>query len=85
MVHASGESVPLPDASFDIAFCDHGAMTFADPYKTGPEVARLLRDSGLLAFNMTSPPRMLVAEDPRTDRPNHPTRTFVFRFAPLCA
>jgi SAM-dependent methyltransferase len=54
LVHASAESVPLPDASFDIVFCDHGAMTFADPYKTVPEAARLLRGGGLLAFNMTS-------------------------------
>ena len=34
LVHASAEAVPLPDASFDIVFCDHGAMTFADP-RTG--------------------------------------------------
>ena len=34
LVHGSGEAVPLPDASFDIVFCDHGAMSFADPYRT---------------------------------------------------
>src|SRR5665811_599792 len=37
LVHGSAESVPLPDASFDIVFCDHGAMSFADPYRTVPE------------------------------------------------
>jgi SAM-dependent methyltransferase len=51
LIHASAESVPLPDASFDIVFCDHGAMTFADPYRTVPEAARLLRPGGLFAFN----------------------------------
>jgi len=51
LVHASAESVPLPDASFDIVFCDHGAMTFADPYRTVPEAARLLRPGGLFAFS----------------------------------
>ena len=51
LVHASAEDVPLPDASFDIVFCDHGAMTFADPYLTVPEVARLLRPGGLFAFS----------------------------------
>lgn len=51
LVHASAEAVPLPDASFDIVFCDHGAMTFADPYRTVPEAARLLRPGGLFAFN----------------------------------
>ena len=47
--------MPLPDASFDIVFCDHGAMTFADPYRTVPEAARLLRPGGLFAFNHHSP------------------------------
>jgi SAM-dependent methyltransferase len=51
LVHASAESVPLPDASFDIVFCDHGAMTFADPYRTVPEAARLVRPGGLFAFS----------------------------------
>ena len=55
LIHASAERVPLPDASFDVVFCDHGAMTFADPYLTVPEVARLLRPGGLFAFNHGSP------------------------------
>jgi SAM-dependent methyltransferase len=55
LVHASAERVRLPDASFDIVFCDHGAMTFADPYRTVPEAARLLRPGGLFAFNHGSP------------------------------
>jgi SAM-dependent methyltransferase len=55
VVHASAEAVPLPDQSFDIVFCDHGAMTFADPYRTVPEAARLLRPGGLFAFSHHSP------------------------------
>ena len=55
LVHASAEKVPLPDASFDIVFCDHGAMTFADPYLTVPEVSRLIRPGGLFAFSHSSP------------------------------
>ena len=51
LIHASAENVPLPDASFDVVFCDHGAMTFADPYRTVPEAARLLRPGGLFAFS----------------------------------
>ena len=54
LVHASAEHVPLPDQSFDVVFCDHGAMSWADPYKTVPEAARLLRPGGLLAFSQTS-------------------------------
>jgi SAM-dependent methyltransferase len=55
LLHASAESVPLPDAAFDTVFCDHGAMVFADPYRTVPEVARLLRDGGTFAFSMHTP------------------------------
>jgi SAM-dependent methyltransferase len=55
LVQASAEAVPLADASFDIVFCDYGAMTFADPYRTVPAVARVLRPGGLFAFNTSSP------------------------------
>jgi SAM-dependent methyltransferase len=55
LVHAAAEATGLPAASFDVVFCDHGAMTFADPYGTVPEVARLLRPGGLLAFSMHTP------------------------------
>ena len=55
LIHGSAEHVPLPDASFDIVFCDHGAMTFADPYRTVQEAARLLRPGGLFAFSHHTP------------------------------
>ncbi len=55
LVAGSGESVPLPDASFDVVFCDHGAMSFADPKRTVAEASRLLRPGGLFAFNIASP------------------------------
>ncbi|MEP6468529.1 MAG: class I SAM-dependent methyltransferase [Chloroflexota bacterium] len=55
LVHASAEAVPLPDERFDTVFCDHGAMVFADPHRTVPEVSRLLRDGGTFAFSMFTP------------------------------
>ena len=55
LVHASAEAIPLPDESFDVVFCDHGALTFADPYRAVPEAARLLRPGGLLAFSHSTP------------------------------
>jgi len=55
LVEASAEDVPLADASFDIVFCDWGAMTFCDPTRTVPEAARLLRPGGLFAFSTASP------------------------------
>src|SRR4029077_19350295 len=55
LVQASAEEVPLPDASFDVVFCDHGGMTFGDPYRTVPEASRLLRPGGLLAFSHSPP------------------------------
>ena len=55
LVCASGERVPLAAESFDIVFCDHGAMSFCDPYRSVPEVARLLRPGGRLAFAHSTP------------------------------
>ena len=55
LLHASAEAVPLTDASFDIVFCDHGAMTYCDPRRTVPEAGRILRQGGLLAFSAATP------------------------------
>jgi SAM-dependent methyltransferase len=55
LVHSSAEETPFDDGSFDIVFCDHGAMTFGDPYRTVPEAARVLRPGGLFAFSMSTP------------------------------
>ncbi|MGD0453303.1 MAG: class I SAM-dependent methyltransferase [Solirubrobacteraceae bacterium] len=55
LVHSSAEATPFADQSFDVIFCDHGAMAFADPHLTIPEAARLLRPGGLLAFSMNTP------------------------------
>jgi len=54
LIEANAEEVPLPDASFDVVFCDHGALSFTDPRRTLPEAARLLRPGGLLAFSIIS-------------------------------
>jgi ubiquinone/menaquinone biosynthesis C-methylase UbiE len=67
LIEASAEDVPLPDASFDIVFCDWGAMTFCDPQKTVPEAARLLRPGGLFAFANGSPIHY-ICQDVKTDK-----------------
>jgi SAM-dependent methyltransferase len=55
LVQGSAESLPFDDASFDLVFADHGAFTFADPYRTIPEAARVLRPGGRLVFSHSSP------------------------------
>ena len=55
VVQASALAVPFRDESFDIVFCDYGAMTFADPYRTVPEAARVLRKGGVFAFSNMAP------------------------------
>jgi ubiquinone/menaquinone biosynthesis C-methylase UbiE len=55
LVQADGERIPFRDVSFDLVFCDHGVMGFADPLLTVPEVARVLRPGGLFVFNGTTP------------------------------
>jgi SAM-dependent methyltransferase len=61
LVQGDAERVPLRDGRFDIVFADHGAFSFADPYRTVPEAARLLRPGGLLAFNHSSPIYQIAA------------------------
>ena len=67
LIEASAEDVPLPDARFDIVFCDWGAMTFCDPRRTVPEAARLLRPGGLFAFS-TATPISIVCQNMQTDQ-----------------
>jgi len=55
LVQASGEQLPFATARFDVVFCDHGAMSFCDPEVIVPEVARVLRPGGQLAFCATHP------------------------------
>ena len=50
LILGNAETVPLPDASFDLAVSEYGAALWADPYKWIPEAARLLRPGGRLVF-----------------------------------
>lgn len=54
LVHGVAEDVPYPDASFDFAISEYGASLWADPERWIPEVARLLRPGGRLAFLVNS-------------------------------
>jgi SAM-dependent methyltransferase len=63
LVEAPGESVPLPDASFDLAVSEYGASLWADPRRWIPEAARLLRPGGLLVFLTNSTLVYLTAPD----------------------
>ena len=67
LVQATAERLPFRDAAFALVFCDWGAMTFADPSATVPEVARVLADGGRFVFSTASPIHRL-AYDRRRDR-----------------
>jgi SAM-dependent methyltransferase len=75
LVEGIGESVPLPDASFDLAVSEYGASIWADPYRWIPEAARLLRPEGRLVFLRNSPISILCMKldgiDERLQRPQH--------------
>jgi SAM-dependent methyltransferase len=55
LLQGDAEQLPLRDASVDVVVSDHGAMSWADPHRTVPEVARVLRPGGRFAFNTTTP------------------------------
>jgi SAM-dependent methyltransferase len=59
LIEANAESVPLPDASFDLAVSEYGASIWCDPHKWIPEAARLLRAGGELVFMRSSTLSML--------------------------
>ncbi|MET0627277.1 MAG: class I SAM-dependent methyltransferase [Acidimicrobiia bacterium] len=77
LVCASATRVPFAAASFDLVFCDHGAMSFCDPDTTLPEVARLLRRGGRLVFSHTTP-WPYVTYRRRTDRATRRLRRSYF-------
>jgi ubiquinone/menaquinone biosynthesis C-methylase UbiE len=63
LVEAPAERVPLPDASFDLAFSEFGASLWADPQLWIPEAGRLLRPGGRLVFLTNSTISYLCAPD----------------------
>jgi SAM-dependent methyltransferase len=63
LIEASAEDVPLPDASFDLAFSEYGASIWCDPNKWLPEAHRLLRGGGRLVFLCNNPLVILCALD----------------------
>ncbi len=81
LVLGGATSVPLRAASFDVIFCDHGAMSFCDPAITVAEAARLLRPGGLLAFCATSP-LVYWTYDERRDRNTRTLQNRAFRQGP---
>lgn len=71
LIHGNAESVPLPDASFDLAISEYGASIWCDPYRWIPEASRFLRPKGELVFLKNGILFTLCApdsEDPAADR-----------------
>jgi len=63
LLEASAEAVPLPDASFDLAFSEYGASLWCEPEAWIGEAARLLRPGGRLIFLTNSPLLMLCTPE----------------------
>jgi SAM-dependent methyltransferase len=63
LVEAPGESIPLPDSSFDVAFSEYGASLWAVPERWLGEASRLLRPRGRLVFLTNSTLVLLCSPD----------------------
>jgi SAM-dependent methyltransferase len=63
LLHASAEAVPLPDASFDLAFSEYGAAIWCEPHAWLAEAHRLLRSGARVIFLANSVLSMLCAVD----------------------
>src|SRR6266487_1956237 len=55
LVQGAAEQLPFAPSSFDVVFCDHGGLSWAPPHVVVPQAARVMRRSGRLVFNATSP------------------------------
>ena len=63
----NAERVPFPDASFDFAISEYGAVLWADPEAWLPEAARLLRPGGRLHVLTNSVISCLAVPDDEAD------------------
>jgi ubiquinone/menaquinone biosynthesis C-methylase UbiE len=69
LLHGNAETVPLPDASFDLAISEYGAAIWCDPYSWIPEASRLLRPGGRLIFLGNGSIIMLCTDEKDEDLP----------------
>jgi SAM-dependent methyltransferase len=69
LIHGNAEVVPFPDASFDFAISEYGAVLWADPERWVPEAARLLRPGGRLVTLTNSVIATLAEPDLEVDAP----------------
>lgn len=61
---ADALQLPFPDGSFDVVVCQFGAMFFPDKARAYAEARRVLRDGGVLVFNVWD--RLEENDVPRT-------------------
>ena len=67
LVQGAAETLPFPDASFDVVVSEYGAAIWADPYRWIPEAARVLRPGGELMFLRNGTLLMLCMAELETD------------------
>jgi SAM-dependent methyltransferase len=69
LILGNAESVPVPNACFDLAISEYGASIWADPYRWIPEASRVLRPGGELVFLVNGTLWVLTVPETDTEGP----------------
>ncbi|MBT4763122.1 MAG: class I SAM-dependent methyltransferase [Bdellovibrionaceae bacterium] len=82
LIHSSADDIPSSDNSFDIVFCDHGAMTYSPTEKTLSEIHRVLDKGGVFAFNIQSPIHEICYNEKESKVESHLCKSY-FELSPF--
>ena len=83
LINASAEDVPLPDASFDLAFSEYGASIWCDPYRGSPRRRACCVRAGGSSSSSTARSSCSASPDDENEPADADASARLLRHAPL--